>query len=87
MFNPELLELKLESSLPAESELDKTFAKAASLSVAGNYAAALPMFLDIVMEDKKYKDEAPRKAMISIFKLLGDTHPLTKEYRRKLTTA
>ena len=82
-----LIKLKLESSLPAENDLDKAFAKAASLTVAGNYGEALPLFLDIIMEDKKYKDEAPRKAMISIFNLLGDTHPLTKEYRRKLTTA
>ncbi len=57
-----------------------------ALTVAGNYGETLPLFLDMIIEDKKYKDEAPRKTMISIFHLLGDTHPLTKEYRRKLTT-
>jgi putative thioredoxin len=57
-----------------------------ALTVAGNYGEALPLFLDMIIKDKKYKDEAPRKAMISIFYLLGDTHPLAKEYRSKLTT-
>lgn len=60
---------------------------AAKLVVQGEAAAALDILLDIVRTDRKFNDDAARKAMISLFTLLGGSSPLVQEYRRKLSMA
>jgi putative thioredoxin len=70
-----------------ESELDEQFVQAIRLTLAENYEAALAGFLAIVSRDRKYRQDGARKAMLTIFDLLGDSHPLTKEYRKQLMLA
>lgn len=83
-----LILFKKECTKPAgDSELDRLFSQAACLTLEGNYEEALKQFLEIVETDRKYKNDGGRKAMISIFDLLGDEHPLTKEYRKNLMMA
>jgi putative thioredoxin len=72
---------------PGDSEIDKLFSQAACLAVEGSYQDALDKFLDIVSEDRSYKNDAARKSILALFELLGEDNPLTKEYRRKLMTA
>lgn len=60
---------------------------AAKLVMQGEAAAALDTLLDIVRTDRKFNDDAARKAMISLFNLLGGSDPLVQEYRRKLSMA
>ncbi|MDD2893119.1 MAG: co-chaperone YbbN [Halothiobacillaceae bacterium] len=50
----------------------------------GCYEEALQGYLDIMQRDRNYNDGAGRKGMIQIFELLGDAHPLTLPYRRKM---
>lgn len=69
------------------SELDKKFSEAACLVVEGYYQEALEGFLEIVSEDRSYKNDGARKAVLALFELLGEDHPLTKEYRKKLMMA
>ena len=57
---------------------------AASLVIEENYPAALEQFLSILTSDRKFRDDDACKAMLSIFDRLGDDHPLTKEYRKRL---
>lgn len=71
--------------LTVETELDRQYAQAVQLTLKGDYQAALPRFLEIVERDRKYKNDAARKAMVTIFGLLGDDHSLTKSYRKQLT--
>jgi putative thioredoxin len=49
------------------------------------YTAALDHLLEAVRLDRRYADDAARKAMIDIFNLLGDDDPRTQEYRRRLS--
>lgn len=70
-----------------ESELDEVFFKAIRLTLAEDYSAALDLFLNLVSRDRKYRGDGARKAMLTIFDLLGDDHPLTKEYRKQLLLA
>lgn len=70
-----------------ESELDEQFVQAIRLTLAEDYEAALAGFLAIVSRDRKYRQDGARKAMLTIFDLLGDSHPLTKEYRKELMLA
>ena len=75
------------ANLSGETELDQQFQQAAQLTLQGNYEAALPQLLAIVERDRKYRKDAARKAMLMIFSLLGDEHPLTRQYRKQLTLA
>ena len=70
-----------------KSELDRAFQHAASLVLEENYPAALEQFLTILTSDRKFRDDGARKAMLAIFDRLGDDHPLTKDYRKRLVMA
>jgi len=65
-------------------DLDSRFALACCLAAAGKYPDALEEFLTIVAKDKRYRDEAPRKAMLAIFSVIGERSELADEYRTRL---
>jgi putative thioredoxin len=50
----------------------------------GNYEAAMDGLLDVIRQDKRFRQGEPRKIMLGIFELLGDDHPLTQSYRQEL---
>lgn len=80
-----LIHFREEAENPGDSTLDKTYAKACSLTLSDNYKQALELFLELTAQNRKYhKDDRPRKAMLAIFHILGDNHPTSKEYRNKL---
>lgn len=54
---------------------------------ASRFGEALTELVDIVPSARKLDDDGPRKACVAIFKLLGDNHPLTLEFRPKLSRA
>jgi putative thioredoxin len=54
------------------------------LITQGQHEAALQQFLQIMQTDRSYNDGAGRKGMMQIFEMLGDSHPLTLPYRRKM---
>jgi putative thioredoxin len=68
-------------------ELDITLQKAAHAVLAEDYQTALEACLEILSRDRRYRNDGGRKGMLAIFDLLGDEHPLTKEYRKKLMMA
>ena len=70
-----------------DSEFDRAFHHAASLVIEENYDSALEQFLTILTKDRRFRDDGSRKAMLAIFDLLGDDHPLTKDYRKRLVMA
>lgn len=66
------------------NDLDARLALAAALTDKGSYREALEGLLEVVRRDRgQYRDRA-RRAMLSIFSLLGDDHALTREYRPQL---
>ena len=67
-----------------ETELDELYLKACRSAIEESYEAALSNFLEIVRRDRTYKQDGARKALLALFNLLGDDHPLTKDYRKKL---
>jgi putative thioredoxin len=67
-----------------DSELDLTYFQALQATIKEDYLTALNSFLEIVRISRKYRDDRGRKAMLSIFTLLGDRDPLTLDYQQKL---
>jgi putative thioredoxin len=66
------------------AKLDQQFSRASCLTIEEKYEEALALFLEIVSQDRKYRDDGARKAMLTIFELLGNEHYLTNAYRKKL---
>ncbi|MGK7904498.1 MAG: tetratricopeptide repeat protein [Hormoscilla sp.] len=79
-----LIHFQQEADNPGDSELDQLYAKGCRLALAQEHDEALQIFLDIVGKSRKYKQDGARKAMLVVFGLLGDEHPLTKQYRKQL---
>lgn len=82
----QLMQLKLDSQRPPHQDLDQLFYQAVHHTLHRHYEEALQQFLMILSKDRKYRDDGARKAMLMIFTLLGDEHPLTRQYRRQLTS-
>ena len=66
------------------ADLEARFGLAACLASSGKYREALEEFLTIVGKDKRYRDEAARKAMLTIFSVIGERSELADEYRTRL---
>jgi putative thioredoxin len=79
-----LIELKQTTENSGENELDRSYAQAAHFALTEDYEKALQEFLNIVQENRQYKNDGARKAMIALFNLLGLDHPLTKQYQKEL---
>ncbi|MBN1995472.1 MAG: co-chaperone YbbN [Anaerolineae bacterium] len=57
---------------------------ASLLAAEERYLEALEEFLEIVRSDRQFRDDGARKAMLSLFTIIGEDDPAVREYRRKL---
>ena len=55
--------------------------------LTGKHEDALENFLLIVQRDRQFQEDAGRKTMLTLFKLLGNDHPLTTKFRIRLASA
>lgn len=67
------------------TDRDRQFQTGCDCVMTQQYEQALDIFLEIVGNDRKYRNDGARKAMITLFDFLGDDHDLTRTYRKKLT--
>jgi putative thioredoxin len=68
----------------SEDPLEAAYLNALRLIVRSNLAAAMDGLLDVLRQDKHYRDDEVRRVMVGIFELLGDEKPLTRQYRSEL---
>jgi putative thioredoxin len=52
-----------------------------------DFGSALERFIQLIRQDRYFDDDGSRKACIAIFRLLGDEHVLTQQYRREFSSA
>ena len=69
-----------------DDPLDAAFNRSVNLTRRGNLPAALDGLLDILRENKGYRNGAARKAILGIFELLGEDNALTRQYRQELAS-
>ena len=81
-----LARLERGEAFSEEVALDPAFENALRLVRRGNYEAAMDGLLDILREDKRYRNGLARQAMVALLDLLGDTNPITRQYRNELAT-
>ena len=65
----------------------EAYARALQSLAAGDLDGAAAGFVDAIRGDRRYDDEAARKAGVALFTLLGDTHPVTQKHRRAFQMA
>jgi putative thioredoxin len=70
-----------EEDLPPLAAL---YNHSAMLIRRGNLEAAIDGLLDVLRQDKRYRDGEARNVILAIFELLGDGDELTQTYRREL---
>jgi len=69
-----------------DDPLAAAFDRSLWLIVRGNIPAAMDGLLDIIRQDKRYREGAPRRVLLGIFEILGEEHALTRQYRNELAT-
>ena len=72
--------------LDTDNLLDAMFSRAINLIAKNNLPAALDGLLEILRQDKKYKDGQARKVTLGLFELLGEDSELTRQYQRELAS-
>lgn len=70
----------------ADDPLEASFFQAARLIAKGNFQGAMDGLLEILRQDKNYRDGLPKQVMLALFTLLGDDDPVTREYRDELAS-
>lgn len=70
----------------SEDPLDAAYENALRLIKRGNFPAAMDGLLDVLRENKRYREGAARKILVALFAVLGEQNPLTREYRAELAS-
>ena len=80
-----------EMEAPADEEqgtpIEAQYRQAAHILRRGNFVGALDGLLELLREDKGYRDGQAKEVVLGIFALLGDEDPLTQQYRPQVAMA
>ena len=82
--DPAVLKARIDANA---GDLDARLQLANALALAHDYRPALEHLLEIVRRERKWQDEAARKAMLDLFTVLGSDpqyHDLVREFRIQL---
>ncbi len=81
-----LVNLEKGITFNSEEPLDPAYFNALRLVRRGNIEAAMDGLLDILREDKHYRDGEAQRVMVAILELLGDNNPVARQYRGELAS-
>ena len=66
------------------ADLDARYEAAVTQAVAGDHAEALDHCMEILRQDRKFRDDAGRTTMIKIMATMGKGSELAQRYRRRM---
>ena len=65
---------------------DALFLRTGQVATKGDVQGALEGLIAVLRRDKRYRSGEAQKIMLAYFDILGDSDPLTREYRNKLAS-
>jgi len=74
------------NELDEENDLDTLYRNSLQLAAKGKFAIALDGLLDILRQDKHYRDKLAHKTILGILEVMGSEDPDTREYRSELAS-
>lgn len=69
-----------------DNPLDAAYFRSLRLIIRGNIPAAMDGLIEIIRQDKDYREGVARNILLGIFELLGNSNQLTKQYRDELAS-
>jgi putative thioredoxin len=72
--------------LPDETDLDAAFENSIRLASRGKFAIGLDGLLDIMRQERGYRNGKARQVILAILELMGEDDPQTREYRSELAS-
>ncbi len=66
--------------------IEAQYRRAAHLLQQNKIEAAMDGLLEVLRQDKAYRDGEPKNVMLALFELLGEGDPLTQTYRNELAS-
>ena len=66
-------------------DLAAQFQRAARLLATDDFAGAMEALLRIARTDRNFRHDIGRHSLLALFDLLGNAHPLTRQYRQALS--
>jgi putative thioredoxin len=70
-----------------ENDSEARYLLANQLVAAGDYENAMEQFLQLMVRDREFDDDAGRKGLVKVFDMLGGSGELVTKYRRKMANA
>lgn len=64
-----------------------SYARAIQALADNEVNQALEAFIEVISTDRYYDDDGARKACLALFNMLGEHHPVTREYRPQFNMA
>jgi putative thioredoxin len=74
------------SLLLTDNPLDAAYHNCIRLAARGNIPAALDGLLDILRQNKRFKEGQVRQVVLGLLELLGENDPQTRQYRNELAS-
>ncbi|SEI47385.1 putative thioredoxin [Allopseudospirillum japonicum] len=85
-FSDQAPTLEEIQALGERQDAEALYKKAMFALLQGEEETALQHLLQVMREDASYNNGIAHKTLLDVFNMLGDKHPLTLNYRRKLFT-
>jgi putative thioredoxin len=75
-----------QENMANESDLDAIFYNSIRLASKTKYAIALDGLLDVLRQDKNYRNKTAQKVILGILEIMGEDNPDTRTYRSELAS-
>lgn len=70
-----------------DKDAEARYFMAANCVLAGEYEAGMELLLQVIAQDRAFRDDGARKALLKVFDMLGAADPRVAPYRRRLFTS